>query len=114
MIVIVRAIIVGDFIAQDFQMNRQRIERRFYFMGKGARGDGKPLHRRRHADILALFHDQSVDQIQAGADFVVTAVLRPGRVGSRLGLAQGFADQPEAPSIKRGGKECRDQRDHAA
>ena len=104
----------ADLAAQHFQVNRQRIERRLYFMGEGARGDRQSLHRRRRADVFLLLHDQAIDQIQAGADFVMAGVMGSGRVGSRFGLAQRLADQTKAARVERRGEQRRDQSDAAA
>ena len=111
---IAAAIVTGCFCPQYFQMNRQSVERRFHFVGEGARGDRQTLHRRRNADILALLHHQTVDQVQAGADFVVAGVSRTGGIGSRLGLTQCLADQTKTAGIERGGEKGTDESDAAA
>jgi len=58
-------------------MNRQSVERRFSLRGRGVRaaiakrctGAGTPT-------FLRWLHHQTVDQVQAGADFVVAGVSR--------------------------------------
>src|SRR5262249_12366271 len=89
---------------EQFEMDRQRIQRRPYFMCQSSRGVGKTLHGRGRADVLSLLHDQTVNQIQTGSYFVVTPILGAGLIGAGFSFAQGFADQAKTARIESRGQ----------
>jgi len=82
---IAAAIVTGCFLsAEYFQMNRQSVERRFHFGARvrAAIANAAPAPERRHSCAAS---SPNVDQVQAGADFVVAWRIATGGIGSRLG-----------------------------
>src|SRR5262245_30084682 len=86
-------------VAEQFEMDRQCIQRRPYFVGQSSRGVGQTLHGGGRADVLPLLHDQTVNQIQTRSYFVVTPILGARLISAGFSLPQGFANQSKTARI---------------